>query len=164
MYKAFCKIEIVLNAIINMVINGVAAWVIFRLMAQVPLNDGIMGMTVEFLLAAVFIAFFVTLFPIISIKKKMNVHKLKGVVWKEASVIQKLISQMPENKIILILINIMLALIVFYVPSYLYISEVLDVEVTGNSYFLFKTIYCTLLATVVAYPVSCYAVTDRRSL
>ena len=164
MYESFCKTEIKINVIFNMVFNGVAGWVVFKPLNEVLLHNGFFGAAIDLLLTTVIIAMFVTLFPIISIKRKMKKNNLDGMKWEIESRLKTLISSMPERKIQLILLNILLALLVFYVPSFLFIRVVMDSAVSGDGYFIFKTLYCTALAMVVVYPVSYYAVTDRSSL
>ena len=147
-----------------MLINGVGAWVIFRPLNEVLMYNGLFGIAMDLFLATVLITFFVTLFPIISLKRRLSKNNLNGMRWEVESRLKRLVATMPEKKAALIFMNILLAVLVFYMPSFWFINEVMGASLSGDSYFVFKTVYCTILATIVAYPVSYYAVTDRSSL
>ncbi|MRI33145.1 hypothetical protein EOPP23_09135 [Endozoicomonas sp. OPT23] len=164
MYLAYCKKEIKINVILNLLINGAIGWFMFASMDAIPLTGE--GDTVAFDLGlgTFFVTFFVCFFTMFNIQQALKKNSQTGHLWEEGTISYKLASMLPATKAKLVTLWLVVAFTLFYAPSLLVVEHFMDGAMGGVVYTVYKTLYCTVLAYLIAFSASRVAVADHTAM
>nr|MDT0252262.1 hypothetical protein [Endozoicomonas sp.] len=168
MHLAFCKKEIKLNVIINLLLNGAIASFVFAPLAKIALigNGDTFANTIAFDLGlgTFLVAFFVCFFTMFNIEKAMKKNSLTGLTWDNGSFDKQLTNLLPQGKLKTTMVSLIFAFGLFYLPTVFVVHYGMEGTMSGMAYTIYKTLYFTVLAFLLAYAASRNAVTDKNTL
>ena len=102
------------------------------------------------------------LFPI-GISKQMQAMNEKPSEWAKGSFNSAFVSMVPINKYLALPVWILLSVIIFQIPTYLFLTSLNIVEMTGWEYFAFKMVQSFVFCVGFSYFVIICNITKGRT-
>lgn len=163
-YLAYCKKEIKINVILNLVINGLIGYFMFASMDAVPLTGEGDNVAVDLAIGTFFVSSFVCFFTMFNIQQALKKNSQTGQIWQAGTLDYKLATLLPAGKGKMVALAMLTGFALYYFPTLLYIEHFMDGAMGGMTYAIYKTVTFTLLAFVIAYSASRVAVADHKAM
>lgn len=162
MLKQHIQREVILNGVLNVVINGGIAWLLFKQLSEVPMW-GEHGFGLDLIVTACILMFLLTLIVFLLHRSKVAKGKISAQAWDTKKPLHRLLQGLPQTPLLIALIFGGLGLFVI-APLTLLALTVLGINTFSPMDFaLFKAVWAGVIAALLIGPVILLSVCAERA-